>query len=114
FADRARGRGGHLRTHRSADVDPGAPIERLINQRHRRGAPSAKDVRADGHAVRIFPIRINRWTLRGGSSKASVRMRGLRPSLFGNFRRPLVALPIKTLRRWFISHAFPPHAVLWS
>ena len=43
LADGAGGGGGHFRAHGGADVDAGAPVEGLIDQRHGGGAASAED-----------------------------------------------------------------------
>src|SRR5262249_41905508 len=68
------------------------------------------DDRTDRHSVRVLPIRINGRALRSRSGKTRVGMRSLCARLFPDFRRPLVALPIETVRWWFIGHAFPPNA----
>ena len=48
-------------------------------------------------------------TLRCGSCKSRVRMRGLPARLLPNLGSPLVALPVQALGRRLIRHAFPPH-----
>ena len=57
LADGARGGGGHFRSHRGADVDAGAPVECLVDQRHRRRATAAEDDRADRARLRVLPVR---------------------------------------------------------
>ncbi len=88
LADRA-GRGGrHLRAHRRADVDAGAPVEGLVDQRHRRRAAAAEDDGADRHALGLLPVGIDGRALRGRRGEAGVGMRGLRAGLLADLRRP--------------------------
>ena len=57
---------------------------------------------------------IGRRALRRRRRETSVRMRCFRSGFFGNFRCPLIALPINALCRWLVGHAFPPDASFGS
>src|SRR4029077_3258689 len=113
-SDRAGRRRGSFRAHRRSDVNAGAPIERLENQRHRGCPAPAKNDGADGNAARIFPSRIDRRTLGSWGREPRVWMRCLCARLFRNLRSPLLPLPIKTFRWRRIRHAFPPDTAIWS
>ena len=106
----ARGGGGHFRAHGGADVDTGAPVEGLVDQRHGGGAAAAEDDGADRHALGVFPGRVDGRALRGGSGEARIGMRGLGSGLLGDLGRPLISLPVEALRGRLVGHALPPDA----
>ena len=109
-ADAAGGGSGRLRTHRRADVHTRAPVERLIDQRHRVGTAAAEDDGADRHAFRCFPVGIDDRALRRGRGEPCVGMRR-RPAVAAtDFRRPPFAPPVQAFGRRLLRHAFPPHA----
>src|SRR5262245_28578845 len=114
FADGTGGGSGHFGAHGGANVNAGAPVEGLIDERHGGGATSAEDESVQRDAVGIFPGGINRWTLRCWRGEAGVRMRGLRASLRGDFGSPGMALPIGAFGRRRVGHAFPPDATVRS
>src|SRR6185503_14630549 len=91
-------------------INARTPVERLIDERDRRCPPSTKDDRADRHAIRLLPVRIDCWTLRSRSRKARVWVCGLRSSLPCDLRRPTFALPVKTFGGRIVRHPLPPHA----
>ena len=83
FANRTRRCGRHLGTHSCANINPAAPVKRLINERHRGRAPTAKNKGTDRHAGGTLPVGVHRRTLRRGRSEARVRVRCLDPFLLG-------------------------------
>src|ERR1700676_4505146 len=103
-----------FRAHRCADIDAGAPVESLENERHRGCSAAAEDDGADGDAAGIFPRGIDRGTLRSWRSEAGVWMCGLCARFFGDFRSPLLALPIEAFGRRCVRHTFPPDAAVRS
>ena len=101
-----------LRAHRRADVDPGCPIERLVDERHGRRATAAEHERADRHAIRVVEARVDDGTLGERCTEPRVRVRGWLPRRFPGLRRPHMALPVQTLGRGLVRHALPPHAAI--
>ncbi len=108
------GGGGHLRSHGGADVNSRAPVESLVDQRNGAGAAAAENDGADGHAVGIFPGRIDGRALRSRSGEARIGMRRLGAGFFRDLRRPHVALPVQALGGRLVGHALPPHAAFRS
>ena len=93
-AERARRRGGCLRSERRADVNAVIPIQCFVNERRKFRSASAKNERRNRDSLIVFPMRRNRRRLSRGHGVARIRMR--RQALA---RRPCAALPIDQARR---------------
>ena len=98
----SQGSGG-LAAHRGRHVHAFGPAARLGDQRHRGRAPATEHECVDRHALRIFPVGIDRRALARGHREARVRMRRLAAAV----RRPVLALPVNQMRRRR-AHALPP------
>ncbi len=81
-----------------------APVESLEYQWHVLAHPSTEDERADGHASRVFPFRINAWDLAGRCRETGIGVRGGPPAI----GCPVFALPIDRMCWRRAVHAFPP------
>ena len=103
---------GGFRAERSGHVHAEIPVEGFIDQRHRGGAAAAEDEGRNRHALRVFPFLINRRALRSRRGKARIRVRRLAAGFLGDFRRPVLALPVDGVRRRVLGHAFPPHVAV--
>src|SRR5690349_4774013 len=79
-----------FRTHGRGRVNSGIPVECLRYERNGIGPAAAEDERSYGHALRIFPVRIDRRALRRRNRKAGVGMGRLAAAI----GRPLLALPV--------------------
>ncbi len=101
-----------LRAHRRTDVDPGCPIERLIDERHGRRAAAAEHERADRHAIRVVEARVDDGALGERCGEPRVRVRGWLARRFPDLRRPRLALPVQALGRGLVRHPLPPHAAI--
>ena len=112
LADDSAGGRRHFRAHGGAHVDASAPVEGLVHEWHGGGAAAAEDNRADGHAARVFPCRVDGGALYCRGRKASVGIRGLRTGFSCDLRRPLLALPVEALGGWLLRHTLPPHSPL--
>ena len=74
LADRA-GRGRrHLGADGRAEVDTVDPVEGLEDERHRRGAATAEDHRADPHSLGILPVGIDDRAVLRRCGKAAIRV----------------------------------------
>ena len=104
FAHRPGSRCRPFRRHRRTDERAMLPVERLIDERHRRRASAAEENRRDGHPCGVLPIRINDRALRGRCRVSRIRMR--RGLLIAGM--PLFAQPTRQRRRRFIRLLFPP------
>src|ERR1035438_8293976 len=93
LALRAFCRGGHLRSHGCAYIDPRTPIECLKYQWHGAGPTAAKNDGADGNPVWIFPRWVNCGTLGRGCRKSCVRMRSFGSRLCRDLGSPPGSLP---------------------
>src|SRR5581483_3882777 len=58
-ADGSRSSSSGFRSHGCSYIDAGAPIECLVDERYSIRTAAAKNESADGHAIRIFPRRID-------------------------------------------------------
>lgn len=89
------GRGSGLGSHGGPDEDPVLPIARLVDQRHARGSTAAEQNRVDGHALGIFPSRVDDRALlrRGAEARVRVGCRAGRATL------PWFAVPVRDLLR---------------
>src|ERR1017187_2381315 len=110
LADIAIGRGSHLRAHCGPDVNAGAPVERLIYQRHQRGAAATENNGTDRHPIGAFPRGIDGGALGSRRRETRIRVSRLRAGLLRNLRGPSITLPVQTLGGWIVGHPFPPHA----
>src|SRR5262249_6576949 len=67
---------GRFRAHRRAEEDAVRPVEGLEHEGDDTGAARAEDERGDRYAVRLLPVRRDRWALLGQHGEARIRVRG--------------------------------------
>ena len=114
FADLAGGGGGGFRSHGGGQINTEVPVEGFVNQRHHVGAAAAENEGGDGHALGVFPGRVERRALVRRRGKAGVGMRRLAAGLLADFRRPRLAGPVGQAGRRFLAHALPPDIAIGS
>ena len=58
----------------------------------------------DAHSLGLLPVKVHHRAIRGGCSKATVRVRG------GSFatRRPVFAFPVDQMCGYIVGHTLPP------
>ena len=107
-ADAAEGRRGLLGAHRGADEHAVAPVARLVDERHGRGAAPTEEHGRDRDALRVLPLVGDHRALRCRRAEPGVRVRRGGVGL----RRPVLALPVGHVRRRLAVHALPPHVAV--